>query len=559
MSTLKKRFSLNWMFECPDAILTCSVLRCGGESYLVFGGHDKTLYLMSRDLDILDTITFDGWVRTTFPIDITGDGCDEVLIGAGDGNFLIVKFVKGINKLAGIMNFKSKGKVLCVTAGDFTQDDNIELIFGSEDKTLKIFENIDAVDPKYILYYDSWVTACTLGYLQLPNEKNPTYGLVLGTKNGALQLIQFKEEKIDIIWQKFFNSQINTIEIGDVTNDGFHEIVIGTDDSKLLILNSNGEELKSIVIDEGRPISLKLVDIDGDNAKEIIVGCADGSLRIYQNITLNSTDIDLKWKTSARNSVKIVSTMIDPKDGMPNIIFGGYDSSIRCICDFEYGEKPSLDIPYNIKITEPSVKSESDLSTEELKYTTVPTNIREYIFKYIIDNKVIQDIALDLEKRGYIKERVVEEFVRLISEKQDKIEKISYSVWTLSEDKIGVGGTVEQPAKKPIQITPIVIEQEIPQAKGNALIDALRKDISQDELNQKQTQPISIVEENLRTIIIHYFEKTPIVESKAKLVNDVVLLGYSEDLVEKLFEKIKDEGIIGYSRSEPKGWYLTNY
>ena len=108
MSTLKKRFSLNWMFECPDAILTCSVLRCGGESYLVFGGHDKTLYLMSHDLDILDTITFDGWVRTTFPIDITGDGCDEVLIGAGDGNFLIVKFVKGINKLAGIMNFKSK-------------------------------------------------------------------------------------------------------------------------------------------------------------------------------------------------------------------------------------------------------------------------------------------------------------------------------------------------------------------------------------------------------------------------------------------------------------------
>ena len=559
MSTLKKRFSLNWMFECPDAILTCSILQCGGESYLVFGGHDKTLYLMSRDLDILDTISFDGWVRTTFPFDITRDGCDEVLVGAGDGNFLIVKFVKGINKLAGIMNYKSKGKVLCVTAGDFTKDGNIEILFGSEDKTLKIFENIDAVDPKYILYYDSWVTACTLGYLQLPNEKNPTYGLVLGTKNGALQLIQFKEEKIDIIWQKVFNSQINTIEIGDVTNDGFHEIVIGTDDSKLLILNSDGEELKSIEIEEGRPTSLKLVDIDGDNAKEIIVGCADGSLRIYQNITLNSIDINLKWKTSARNSVKIVSTMIDPKDGMPNIIFGGYDSSIRCICDFEYGEKPSLDIPYNIKITEPSLKSQSESSDEELKYTTVPTNIREYIFKYIIDNKVILDIAADLEKRGYIKERVVEEFVRLISEKKDKIEKISYSVWTLPEEKVGPGGTIEQPAKKSIQITPIVIEQEIPQTKGSTLIDALRKDNSQVESTQTQIQLTSIVEENLRTIIIHYFEKTPIVESKAKLVNDIILLGYSEDVVEKLFENLKAEGIIGYSRSEPKGWYLTNY
>ena len=39
----------------------------------------------------------------------------------------------------------------------------------------------------------------------------------------------------------------------------------------------------------------------------------------------------------------------------------------------------------------------------------------------------------------------------------------------------------------------------------------------------------------------------------------VVLLGYSEDVVEKLFETLKDEGIVGYSRSEPKGWYLSNY
>lgn len=559
MSTLKKRFSLNWMFECPDAILTCSVLRCGGESFLVFGGHDKTLYLMNQELNILDTITFDGWVRATFPVDITGDGCDEILVGAGDGNFLVVKFVKGINKLAGIMNYKTKGKVLCVTAGDFTRDGNIELIFGSEDKTLKIFENIDSLDPKFVFYYDSWVTACTLGYVKLTEEKNPIYGLVVGTKNGTLQLIQFKEEKPDIVWQKMFNSQINTIEIGDVTNDGFHEIVLGTDDSKLMILNSNGEELKSIIIEEGRPISLKLIDIDGDNAKEIIVGCADGSLRIYQNTALNSTEIDLKWKTSAKNSIKIVSTMIDPKEGMPNIIFGGYDSSIRCICDFEYGEKPSLDIPYNIKVIEtPSIK-EGEPTVDELKYTTIPTNIREYIFKYIIDNKIIQDIAADLEKRGYLKDRVVEEFVRLISEKEDKIEKKSYSVWTLPEDKIGLGGTLDQPRMKPKHLQPVVIEQEIPQAKGGALIDALRKDTSSPEINQNEIPKISSTEENLKTIIIHHIEKNKLVPSKVKLVNDIVLLGYNQEAIEKLFENLKDEGIIVYSRSEPKGWYLSNY
>ena len=55
MSTLKKRFNLNWMFECPDAVLTCSTLKCGEKSYIVFGGHDKTLYLMNEELIINKT------------------------------------------------------------------------------------------------------------------------------------------------------------------------------------------------------------------------------------------------------------------------------------------------------------------------------------------------------------------------------------------------------------------------------------------------------------------------------------------------------------------------
>jgi hypothetical protein len=109
MSSIKKRFNLNWMFEAPEAVLACATMKCGEKSYLLFGGHDKTLYLMDNEMQILDTVSFDGWVRCIFPIDITGDGCDELLVGAGDGNFIVVKFVKGINKLATIMNFKATG------------------------------------------------------------------------------------------------------------------------------------------------------------------------------------------------------------------------------------------------------------------------------------------------------------------------------------------------------------------------------------------------------------------------------------------------------------------
>ncbi len=375
MSKLKKAFILNWIFECPDAVLTCSTLKCGDKTYIVFGGHDKTLYIMDEDLNILDSITFDGWVRTSYPMDITKDGCQEILVGAGDGNFLVVKLVKGINKLAGIMNYKTKGKVLSVVAGDFTRDKNIELIYGSEDKTLKIFENIDATEPKFLLYYDSWVTSVSLGYLKLPDDDIPIYGLLAGTKNGMLQLIQFKDNNPDIVWQIDLDSQINTIQVGDVTNDGFYEIIVGTDDSFVKIFNSIGEKLKSIKIEESRPISLKIIDIDADNANEIIVGCADGSLFVYHNPNLDSLDIELKWKTSASNSIKIVSSIVNPNDGITSLLFGGYDRNIRCISDLECGEKPPLEIPYNIKI--PETQSISDtIDTKPIIFETVPTIIR---------------------------------------------------------------------------------------------------------------------------------------------------------------------------------------
>ncbi len=559
MSTPKKRFNLNWMFECPDAVLTCTTLKCGDKSYIVFGGHDKTLYLMDEDLNILDSITFDGWVRTTHSVDITKDGCEEILVGAGDGNFLVVKLVKGIDKLAGIMNYKSKGKVLSVIAGDFTRDKNIELIYGSEDKTLKIFENIDSTQPKFTFYYDSWVTAVALGYLKLPDVDIPIYGLLAGTKNGMIQLIQFKENKPDIVWEIYLNSQINTIEVGDVTNDGFFEIIVGTDDSFVRIFNTKGEELKAIKIEESRPISLKVIDIDADNAKEIIVGCADGSLYVYHNPNLDSLDIELKWKTSASNSVKIVSSIINPDDGITNILFGGYDRSIRCISDFECGEKPPLEIPYNIIIPESQSTEIETKDTKPIVFETVPTNIREYIFKYLIDNRIIEGIGAELEKKGYLTDSVVEEFQRMISEKPDSYDKISYSVWTLPEDEIGLGGVTGAPVKKRKKIKPIVIEQEIAPQKGGALIDALKQEGKKVKAIESTPSTETIAEINLKTIIITHLEKFKLITTKNKLVEDLVILGYDRDIVEKQIDKLRMDGVLVYSRSDPKGWSLGTH
>ena len=246
--------------------------------------------------------------------------------------------------------------------------------------------------------------------------------------------------------------------------------------------------------------------------------------------------------------------MKDPKEDLTRIIIGGYDRSIRCICDFEWGKKPPLEIPNNIVEPQPT---EAEVKVEKpIKFETVPTNIREYIFKYLIDNKIILGIANELEKRGYLTDSVVEEFQRMISEKSDSYEKITYSVWTLPEDKIGLGVADGTPVKKGKKLKPVVIEQEIPSEKGGALIDALKQDSQKNKGKGKKIPTETISEVNIRTIIITHLEKQKLIRSKTKLIDDLVILGYERELVEKQLDKLRLEGVIVYSRSEPKGWSL---
>lgn len=550
MTALRKRFNLNWIFEAPEAVLTCSVLKCDNESYLVFGGHDRTLYIMDNDMQVLDSVSFDGWCRCSFTIDITGDNCDEILVGAGDGNFLVLKFVKDIKKLATIMNYRCTGKVLCVTGGDFINDGNIELILGSEDKTLKIFKGIDSKEPMFELYYDSWVTSCCLGCLMLSDQKSSIRGLVIGTKNGSLQLIQVKNLKPDILWEKHFGSQINAIDIGDVTNNGNNDIVIGTDDSLITVLNADGEILTTIEIEEGRPISLKIVDIDGDNANEIIVGCADGSLRIYHNPKLDSNEFELKWKTSTSTSIKIVSMINDPEQGLINIIYGGYDRSLRCISDFEWGEKEKLEIidkMANIISPEIDTKTVEKEDVPVMESKTVPTNLREYIFKILDDNRVIDGVVKELEKMGYVKEKIIMEFEIMKNQKPASYEKKEYSLWCLTEEEIGEGGGIKEPEKESA-VKAVALEEN--KAKGEDLIRALHK--------EDKTEEQLKIDENLRYIIIHYFEKNHLVPTRTRVVQEIALLGYVEADVEEQLEILKDQGVIEYSRSEPRGWRLVS-
>ncbi len=554
---LRKRYQLNWMFECPDAVLTCSILKCPDRNYILFGGHDKTMYLMDEEINIIDDRVFDGWCRCSYTIDLDGDGCDEVLVGAGDGNFMVLKLNAEKNKLVGIMRYKASKRIDCCTAGDFTRDGNIELIFGSEDKTLKIFNDIKSKEPKYVLYYDSWVTACSLGFLKLPDDEISIFGLLVGTRNGIVQLIQFKSNMPDIIWQRYFNSQINDIKVGDVTNDGLNEIILSTDDAKIKILNSEGELIKEIDTEEGRPLSLLIEDIDGDNAKEIVAGCADGYLKVFHNPALNSNDFELKWKTKVSTSIKDVCFILSKEQNLKNIIFGGYDRTIRNVSDFEWGEKQALDIPQRIKIPEIKTDKEEELHEELAKAEPVPTNIREHIFTILQKKGVIKDLTKKLADLGYSQDDIHDELEVLKTQKSVIYEKVMYPVWSAPDEEILKEIPEEAKVKvitedKPKTIVqPMVIEEAVKSDKEK-LVATLTSETKEVVPIEKNSAGGSLTE-----VIIDYLTQKKLVASKALFVNGIKEKGFAQNKIEKEINKLKEKGIIKYSRSKPKGWILS--
>lgn len=554
---LRKRYQLNWMFECPDAVLTCSVLKCNDKNFLVFGGHDKTLYLMDEKLNIIDDRAFDGWCRCSYSIDLDGDGCDEVLVGAGDGNCMVLKLNIEKMKLVGLMRYKASKRINCCIAGDFTRDGNIELIFGGDDKTLRIFDDLKAKEPKYTLYYDSWVTTCTLGFLKLPEDALAIYGLLVGTKNGLVQLIQIQDNIPDIIWQKNFNVQINDIKVGDVTNDGFNEILLSTDDSFIKILNSEGEPIKEINTEGGRPLSLLIEDIDGDNAKEIVAGCADGFLKVFHNPSINSQDFELKWKTRVSTSIKNVCELTEKEQNKKNIVFGGYDRKIHNVTDFEWGQKESLEIPQKIKIPEIKASKKEDLIEEIAKIKEVPSSIREHLFNKLQEKGYLKDLMKDLSELGYSEDEILDEFSLLKTQKSVLYEKVVYPVSSLPSEEfekeipkdVKAEITVEEQPKPKVQ--PLVIEEAV-KPKKEKLVAVLGSETKKVVSQEKPS-----VSGSLRDIIFEYLKEKKMVETKSKFINDITEKGFSSSDIEKEINSLKEQGKIKYSRSAPKGWSLV--
>jgi len=469
-------------------------MKCGGKIYYAFGGHDKTLYIMNTKFEIVYNIAYDGWVRTSYAADVTGDGSDELLVGTGEGDCFVYHFDISEEKLVEIMKYRITGKINCCVAGDLFRDGTYALVYGGDNKQIVIFKDYSSASPILTTYYDDWVLTCTIGYLKIPKLKHPVYGLLVGTKSGQFQFLQIKDNNIDILYQMFLGSRINCIRIGDVSNDGYNEIVCCTDDSYIKIFNTEGERIRYIKIYDSRPVSLLIEDIDGDGANELTIGCANGFLIIYQNLEENSRNLHLKWKKRGENSIKYITSIIDEETKVRHMIYGGYERVLASIRDFEWGKKPKLQIPKHFTLSEiPRVKLESVKSISIVKH---PESIQ----------KISQEKALTHKKQVKPTEKEKKDEIPTEKEKKDEIP-------TEKEKK-----------------------DEIPTEK---------------EINEMAPSEIN---DSLDEIILTVLKEKEIVRTKTELVNSIISKGFEKEAIHSSIENLKKKNQIKYSQKPPQGW-----
>jgi hypothetical protein len=531
---LTKHFETNWIFNASEAILTCNKLKCNNVSYLIYGGHDRVLSLMDNERNILDRIEFDGWCRCSYPIDLDNDGCDEILVGAGDGSILVLKLHRETLKLFAIMHYKAEGKITCCTAGDLNQNGSAELIFGGDHHQLLIFAGINFDRPKHILYFDSWVTSCAVGLLKFQKDSQLTRVLAVGTKNGILQLVKYNDDGLSILWQKNLGVRINDIKIGDVTNDGKNEIIVASDESYLKILNPDGYRLKYIKIKEGRPLCVLIHDIDGDNSNEIILGGADGSLKVFQNELLESINLELKWKTKVNTSIKDIFVIKNSENRFENVVFSGYVREIQSIYDYKYGQKQKLDIKRRSQeeelLTDSVVKSDKKLSP-------VPVNIKEKIYE-LFKSRIyftLDGLKNDLIKFGYSQKKISEIISSLLDNHIISQRRIKEDVWNLD---------IREKEKDLSQISKKEIKVKVEEPKTEKIPVFVEV--------EEQPQMIS----SLKDLLIEFIKSRGIVSSKGEIIEEITKKGFDESRIESEIDNLRELNLIEYSRSKPRGWQI---
>ncbi len=262
-----------WRFQSDNRILSLAVadLNHDGRLEVIAASEDKHVYFLDDRGHLIWGHNLNSRVFSVYAIDLDNDGLIEVLAGTEDSiHVLRVELMEGLREK--IFTFHKK----------LGQPQSTELNLSStEIALLQDLTNERPLDEQQL------TLASAKQYMQSGEYRQAL---------SALELLN--QQKVQLLWSKKVG-RVRAVFSGDLNDDGQLELVAGTDDGGIYVLNASGEEVWSYICDDSI-WTVYVGDVDLDGKLEVVAGSGGGRLYIFSNIG------EIKWQSQMDDRVESV-------------------------------------------------------------------------------------------------------------------------------------------------------------------------------------------------------------------------------------------------------------
>ena len=368
-----------------------------GDNEVIACSRDGRVHLLSKggDLQWERIIGAKAWVGTGVASDISADGTEtsaRIIVGTRDGKvFVLDKDGKTITREGTALSYNAEGKTIdpeqeqqtCwYDTGYVIRQINVdprhpsEILIGSEDRCAY---GLDYTTGEQIWKYrtNGWVRAIC----QCDINRDGQDEILVGSVDRHLYLL---DQQGHLIEKYYTKHPIHSICAADVDQDGNIEVLAATDGKDLVALNYLENPIDPTACFrekwrrpfENRLLSLCVTDIDGDGKKEIITGSEDKHIYI----------LDAQGNTIWRHNHKYRVFSIYPQDidndGLPELLVGSDHSRVRAMrIRLSSRELDKKIRGYYRRLHESELAKITDLTADEraLLEEILGTNVGEFV------------------------------------------------------------------------------------------------------------------------------------------------------------------------------------
>jgi len=250
-------------------------------------------------------------VRSLYAYDINGDRMDEVIIGSEDCKIYVVS-----DEGKEIWNYKTGGWVMGVGAIDIDQDNCVEVIAGSD--KVYIFDNFGNIKSTF----DTPDSVSSLWVGVIKGNIGPV--LLTGHDNGTVNVWNANGV---LIWRYKTPRRVICLLADDINGDGKSEVVIGSEDHRVYIIDENGNLLDIFQVNHWI-FNVDTCDIGEERLRRLFIGVFEGDVHIYKHYKEHDSRT-LRVKQHGILSLAVERLL--PNQEEPQIIIGSSDRNVSVV------------------------------------------------------------------------------------------------------------------------------------------------------------------------------------------------------------------------------------